>query len=539
MPHPVELANLVQWRSRRSARGSTTAQFAPARFDVAFQELFSTWAAGGTLVLVDNEVQRDPARLLALIRTAAVERLFLPYVALQQIAEYAAADDWHRPSMREVICAGEQLFVTPAIRDFFTHRTSASLENQYGPTETHVVTAERLSGDPSAWPDRPSIGHRARSSNPCPRRPAPAPSRSGGRDLHRGRKRRDRIPGTSRRDGAQRFVQDPHDPGTGRLYRSGDLGRFRPDGTIAFAGRRDGQVKIRGHRVECGEVEAVVKSDPGVTDAVVTVDATVVHDKRLIAHYTYPPAVPPPTRGNCAAPCGAGFQHLVPSCASRCPPCPDPQRQSGPRRPAHPAPRDQRSAAEAATPGLDATERRVAALWSELLGADRIGPDDDFSRSGRQFGPGRPTAVQDPRGVGGPAHPRIGVRRSDGRALGGSARRRRAAGHARSAAGRRTRPHDHTRGHRRTGHTRARTRTADRGDGLPGSLPAPPAAHRHPGHRALPGAGEWNRFGNEADTRGTRALYQLWDDTFTEHVVAVPGDLAQPQLGLSRTPSPA
>ncbi|MEH0449374.1 AMP-binding protein [Streptomyces sp. B21-102] len=150
MPHR-SLANLVQWQSLRSARGATTAQFAPLSFDVAFQELFSTWAARGTLVLVDNEVRRDPARLLALIRTAAVERLFLPYVALQQIAEYAAADDWHGPSLREVICAGEQLFVTPAIRDFFTHRTSASLENQYGPTETHVVTAERLSGDPSAW----------------------------------------------------------------------------------------------------------------------------------------------------------------------------------------------------------------------------------------------------------------------------------------------------------------------------------------------------------------------------------------------------
>ncbi|WSQ13215.1 amino acid adenylation domain-containing protein [Streptomyces sp. NBC_01231] len=250
MPHR-SLANLVHWQSRRSAPGATTAQFAPLSFDVAFQELFSTWAARGTLVLVDNEVRRDPARLLALIRTAAVERLFLPYVALQQIAEYAAVDDWHGPSLREVISAGEQLFITPAIRDFFTHRTSASLENQYGPTETHVVTAERLSGDPSAWPDRPGIGRpvpgaRIRVLDDRLRLLPPGAVGEiciGGESVATGYLAR---PDATR----QRFVQDPHGPGTGRLYRSGDLGRFRPDGTIEFAGRRDGQVKIRGHRVE-------------------------------------------------------------------------------------------------------------------------------------------------------------------------------------------------------------------------------------------------------------------------------------------------
>ncbi|WP_328433233.1 non-ribosomal peptide synthetase [Streptomyces sp. NBC_00425] len=534
MPHR-SLANLVQWQSLRSARGATTAQFAPLSFDVAFQELFSTWAARGTLVLVDNEVRRDPARLLALIRTAAVERLFLPYVALQQIAEYAAADDWHGPSLREVICAGEQLFVTPAIRDFFTHRTSASLENQYGPTETHVVTAERLSGDPSAWPDRPSIGRpvpgaRIRVLDDRLRLLPPGAVGEiciGGESVATGYLAR---PDASR----QRFVQDPHDPGAGRLYRSGDLGRFRPDGTIAFAGRRDGQVKIRGHRVECGEVEAAVKSVPGVTDAVVTVDATVVHDKRLIAHYIPAGSAAPDARELRRTLRSRLPEHLVPSVCLAVPAFPlTPSGKVDRAALRPPAPRDRRSAAEDATRGLDATERRVAALWSELLGADRIGPDDDFFALGGN-------SVLAVRLL-------LRIREEWGVQL--------------------------TLGSVFAAPTVARL-AGVLADGAPPVTPDPlpdagldptitPTATvvrvtREPEHLLLTGAtGFLGAFllrqlltatpatvhclvrasGTGSGTKRIRAAlehYQLWDDAFTERVVAVPGDLAQPQLGLSQ-----
>ncbi|KAA6214846.1 amino acid adenylation domain-containing protein [Streptomyces albofaciens JCM 4342] len=287
MPHRA-LATVTDWQTRRSADTGAlrTAQFAPLSFDVFFQELFSTWAAGGTLVLVDHEIRRDPARLLALIGAESIERLFLPYVALHQLAEYAAVEPRRCPSLKEVISAGEQLFITPAIRRFFTESTDAVLDNQYGPSETHVVTVERLSGHPSGWPDRPGIGR------PVPgagirildERMRPVPPGAAGEICIGGRSVATGYFGQP--DHTRRaFAPDPDRPQPARLYRSGDRGRFRPDGTLVFLGRRDDQVKIRGYRVEPGEVESVLKSMPGIADAVVTVDASDPHDKRLITHY--------------------------------------------------------------------------------------------------------------------------------------------------------------------------------------------------------------------------------------------------------------
>ncbi|MFB7955998.1 amino acid adenylation domain-containing protein [Streptomyces sp. NPDC056045] len=288
MPHR-SLAGLVDWQHRRSDSrpGARTLQFAPLSFDVAFQELFATWASGGAVVLIDDAVRTDPERLCDVLSEHRVERLFLPYVALQQLARYACAARRRCPSLREVVTAGEQLFVTPAIRRFFTDLTHASLENQYGPTETHVVTAERLAGPPASWPERPSIGR------PVPGarvyvldgalRPCPVGTTG---ELH--------IGGRAPAQGylglpeltAERFLRDPHAPAPGRVYRTGDLARLLPDGRIELLGRTDDQVKIRGHRVETGEVESAVKAVPGVADAVVvTTDGAPGDGKRLVAGY--------------------------------------------------------------------------------------------------------------------------------------------------------------------------------------------------------------------------------------------------------------
>ncbi len=107
------ISAMLDWQLRTSrAGGGRTLQFAPLSFDVAFQEIFSTWCAGGTLVLVDEEVRRDPPALLRLLAEQRVERLFLPFVALQQLA-LAARPGGIPASLREVMSAGEQLYVTP------------------------------------------------------------------------------------------------------------------------------------------------------------------------------------------------------------------------------------------------------------------------------------------------------------------------------------------------------------------------------------------------------------------------------------------
>ena len=91
-------------------------------------------------------------------REKEVERLFLPFIALQELAEAACVAEWESTSLREVITAGEQLKVTPAVQRFFDRLSVTILENQYGPTECHVVTAHRLQATPKEWPLLPPIG---------------------------------------------------------------------------------------------------------------------------------------------------------------------------------------------------------------------------------------------------------------------------------------------------------------------------------------------------------------------------------------------
>ncbi|MFF5176360.1 amino acid adenylation domain-containing protein [Micromonospora sp. NPDC000089] len=287
MPHR-SLANLLAWQQSRSLAGpgSRTLQFAALSFDVAFQEMFSTWAGGGTLVMADDKARRDPGRLLDLIESQRVERLFLPFVALQQLAEYACASNRSAATLREVVTAGEQLLATPALREFFRHRApGAVLENQYGPSETHVVTAERLGDNPDAWSDLPSIGRpvdgarvvlldRQQQLSPvgtmgeiCVGGPALASGYWGRPELT-----------------AQKFIADPFRPGA-LLYRTGDLARHLPDGRIQFLGRLDEQVKIRGYRVETGEVASAVQTVPGVAHAAVVARKAASGGLHLVAYY--------------------------------------------------------------------------------------------------------------------------------------------------------------------------------------------------------------------------------------------------------------
>jgi amino acid adenylation domain-containing protein len=153
------LNNLIHWQRDQSALGLKTLQFASLSFDVFFQECFATWSSGGTLVMVSESQRRDRDRLLATIQEQAIERLFLPFVALSQLAESAQRQGFVPTSLKEVITAGEQLQITPAIRSLFQNLPHCKLVNQYGPSETHVVTAYPLSGSPKNWSPLPPIGH--------------------------------------------------------------------------------------------------------------------------------------------------------------------------------------------------------------------------------------------------------------------------------------------------------------------------------------------------------------------------------------------
>ena len=385
LPHRA-LANLVRWQIDRAgdSAAARTLQFASLSFDVSFQEIFATWAAGGSLVLIDDETRRDAERLLAYLREHRIERLFLPFAALQNLAEAAEGIDTRLPDLREVVTAGEALRSTPQLRAFFRANPGLRLDNQYGPSETHVVSAHMLSVDVDAWPLLPPIGAAVANTRlyVLDARMEPAPPGvpgelyAGGAGLARGYLGR---PGMT----AEKFVPDPFSsvPGA-RLYRTGDRARRRPDGELEYLGRTDFQVKVRGFRVEPGEVEAVLGAHPSVREAAVAVRGEGA-DRRLVA-YVVPVDGSNPTSAELRAHVAAHLpEYMVPAAWVTLERMPLTPRGKVDRR-ALPEP-DPAAAGAGKVPPRTPAEELVAAVWERVLGVSPGVHDDFFALGGHSL----------------------------------------------------------------------------------------------------------------------------------------------------------
>ncbi|WP_447879776.1 amino acid adenylation domain-containing protein [Serratia fonticola] len=274
LPHRM-WANYTQWQLRvpSGAVGASTLQFAPLSFDMAFQEIFSTLCGGGELRLVSNQQRLDPSALLQLLDRYRVQRVLLPFVALQQLAEASNALGMRPRALRVVISSGEQLRITEEIRSFCAAMPDLILENQYGPTETHQVTYHTLRGDPAQFPNLPPIGHPIDGVEiqVLDHRMHPVAVGvtgeiyAGGDCLALGYRGAPELT-------EERFVPHPWRDGS-RLYRTGDLGRVLANGDVIWLGRADSQVKVRGFRIEPAEVELAImrqaESLPGIRGAAV------------------------------------------------------------------------------------------------------------------------------------------------------------------------------------------------------------------------------------------------------------------------------
>ncbi|HXM36669.1 MAG TPA: amino acid adenylation domain-containing protein, partial [Pyrinomonadaceae bacterium] len=390
------LANLISWQLDQSFTPARTLQFASLSFDVSFQEIFSTWCSGGTLLLVSDELRRDAPSLLRFFDQQKVQRIFLPFVYLQHLAE-AFSDNDAKLELREIITAGEQLEITPQIANLCNSLKELKLHNQYGPSESHVVTAYTLSGKPQDWPRLPPIGRPISNTQiyvlDQSGQPAPIGVAGelciGGANLARGYLNRPELT-------AEKFISNPFsdDPaprtstpgelpawGT-RVYRTGDLARFAADGNIEFLGRFDNQIKIRGFRIELGEIEATLAAHPSVREAVV-----VVHDEggdRRLLGYVVPSS---PGSDELAvdlrrflktklpdymAPSDFVFLEalpLTPSGKINRRALPGYDRSADEQRQSHVPPRTD-------------VERQLAEIWSAVLKRASVGIDDNFFELG-------------------------------------------------------------------------------------------------------------------------------------------------------------
>jgi amino acid adenylation domain-containing protein len=375
------MSNLLAWQQKHSASttGFNTLQFAPLSFDVSFQEIFATLTTGGTLVLVEETLRVDPNRLLNYIETNRVNRIFLPFVVLQYLTEAADAEKHFPACLKEVMTAGEQLKITPQVVRFFHALPDCVLYNQYGPTETHVITQLKLEGNPAQWPALPNIGVPIDQTEILildeELKPAPYGETgelcAAGACLADGYLNRPELT-------AEKFVDwKDTDGNTKRIYRTGDLARFLPDGNIDYLGRRDTQVKIRGNRVELGEIEVLINQLNDIQQVIVVAREDVPGQKRLVAYM-----VSAKGQGNTDAVRKSIEQQL-----------PDfmhpsayvwltelPQTTSGKvDRKNLPMPGFTRPELNVLykAPSTPA-EKNISAVWMELLLLDKIGIDDNF-----------------------------------------------------------------------------------------------------------------------------------------------------------------
>ncbi|MGX1848694.1 amino acid adenylation domain-containing protein, partial [Streptomyces sp. NPDC055335] len=350
----------------------------PFGFDASVWELWWPLTSGAALVIAAPAAHRDPAYLVELIRREEVTAAhFVPSQLSLLVAESAAVDC---TSLRMLFSGGEAL--TGALHQRATSLLDVELHNVYGLTETTVDSTSWHGGTSEATGGTVPIGRPVDNTrvHVLDRFLAPVPPGVAGElyvagtGLARGYHER---PGLT----AERFVACPFGDSGERMYRTGDLARWTADGQLMFVGRADDQVKVRGFRVEPGEIEAVLAAHPEVARAVVVAREDTQGDERLVA-YVVPEGEGgwgDELSGAVRAFAGARLpEYMVPSAVvvlDRLPLSVNGKLD----RSALPAP--EYASAGGRGPATVA-EELVCQVFAEVLGVDRVGVEDNFFELG-------------------------------------------------------------------------------------------------------------------------------------------------------------
>ncbi|NNB85299.1 amino acid adenylation domain-containing protein, partial [Corallococcus exiguus] len=359
--------------------------FHSSAFDFTVWELWGALLYGGRLVVVPYWVSRSPGDFHALLQREAVTVLNQTPSAFRQLIQHEESLEKPPPlALRYVIFGGEALDFRGLQPWFALHGDSQPrLINMYGITETTVhvtyrpLSARDASGTASVVgvpiPDLQAFILDA-SLEPVPVG-IPGELYIGGRGLARGYLGR---PGLT----AERFIPHPFSTTPGaRLYKTGDRARFRADGQIDYLGRTDFQVKLRGFRIELGEIEAVLEQQPGLQQALVLAREDRAGDKRLVAY-----VVPATGHAVDTATLRQELQaklpeYMVPSAFVTLEALPLTSNGKVDRK-ALPAPDASAApASEYVTPRTP-VEQRLAELWKDVLGVERVGATDSFFELG-------------------------------------------------------------------------------------------------------------------------------------------------------------
>lgn len=303
------LTNLIQWHLVTMAVGVRILQFASLSFDASFHEMFAAWCSGGTLFLIPENYRLNLDRLVYFLTEKQIQKAILPVILWQQLAEIYGNQPQLFANLAEAIATGEQLWITQKMIDLFSRLDHCTLHNHYGPSETHVVTSYVFTEPPQKWSIYSPIGKPIANTQAYILddnfQPVPIGVTGelyiGGHGLARGYINRPDLT-------QEKFIPNPFNNSRvssltsnemrsqklflersegEKLYKTGDLARYLPDGNIEFLGRIDHQVKIRGFRIELGEIEVTINSHPQIKQAVVAVKEDTSGNKCLVAYVVF------------------------------------------------------------------------------------------------------------------------------------------------------------------------------------------------------------------------------------------------------------
>lgn len=278
------ITNLIRHTNKHHTRSRLkTLQFTPVTFDVSVQEIFSSLTTGSCLQLIDNETKKNFTALIQLIQSAGVERLFLPPAVFDCLAQQINQTNEILVNLKEINLAGEQVNLTLPIRQFITQHPQCEFYNQYGPTETHVVTEYRfLANDENKVPIGKVISNTEAHVLDAQLKPVADGQTGelfiGGDGLARGYLNQPAL-------SAERFITNPfyQNGCSHQLYRTGDRVRYLQNGELMYLGRKDDQIKIRGFRIEPGEISHQLCSNERVDSALVLAQET-EQGKQLVGY---------------------------------------------------------------------------------------------------------------------------------------------------------------------------------------------------------------------------------------------------------------
>ena len=369
------IVNRLQWAQERYPiePGERVLHNASFGFDIAVWELFGPLAAGAAVVIPREGEHKDPAALARLVRDRSIAVAHFVPSMLRPVLETPEIGECR--SLRAVFCGGEGMDRDLHDR-FFEKLPGRTLAHFYGPTEAAIsCLAWDCAPDLAPGPvplGRPIANQRVYLLDPT-FQPVPigVPGEIaiGGVGLARGYLERPDL-------AAERFVPDPVSGEAGaRLYRTGDLAKFREDGVLEFLGRTDHQLKVRGYRIEPGEIETALERMPGVRRAVAVArpDGTA---QRLVAYLVADAAAAPDEPAMRAELRRSLPEYMVPAAFVRLD-----QLPLGPNGKVDRAALPEPGAAVpsgAPVPPRTPTEEAIAGIWAELLRRERVGAEDNF-----------------------------------------------------------------------------------------------------------------------------------------------------------------